>query len=66
LTVRGANHGLRRDGVGASSGIFEKNIDRSHPSFLEYRPVSDPSDLAVIGYADQAGNVKEDPGPLPE
>ena len=25
--------------MGASSGITEKNIDRSHPIFLEYRTV---------------------------
>jgi len=54
------------DGVGASSGIIEKNVDRPHPIFLEYRTVSSSSDLVVIGNADQARNVKEDPGPLPE
>jgi len=53
-------------GVGASSGIIEKNVDRPHPIFLEYRTVPGPSDVVVSGYADKAGNVKEEPGPLPE
>jgi len=52
--------------VGATSGIIEKNIDISHPVFLEYRTVSGPSDLVVSGYADQVRNVKEEPGPLLE
>ena len=51
--------------MGASSGNFEKNVDRSHPNFLEYRTISGQSDLRVMGYDDQAGNVKEEPGALP-
>lgn len=47
-------------------GIIEKNVDRHHPIFLKYRTASGPSDLVVSGYADKAGIVKKEPGPLPE
>jgi hypothetical protein len=46
--------------VGSSSGIIEKIVDRSYPSFLEYRMVSGLRELRATGYADQAGKVKKE------
>jgi hypothetical protein len=45
LTIREEYPCVSKVGVGASSGTIEKNIDRSHPSFLEYRTISGPSGL---------------------